>query len=106
MMGLDSGVQGELGSDSGVIPRFFEEVFRRISDIEKHNDSCLVEISYFEIYNEKIHDLLGTHSNFSLRKSLKVREHPTFGPYVVDLSAHSVKSFQDVQVKSCNLLFN
>ncbi|KAK6618956.1 hypothetical protein RUM44_003337 [Polyplax serrata] len=97
MMGLDSGVQGELGSDSGVIPRFFEEVFRRISDIEKHNDSCLVEISYFEIYNEKIHDLLGTHSNFSLRKSLKVREHPTFGPYVVDLSAHSVKSFQDVQ---------
>lgn len=98
MMGLDSGIPGELGKDSGVIPRFFQELFKRISAIEKENVACHVEISYFEIYNEKIHDLLGTHSNYSMRKNLKVREHPTFGPYVVDLSKHSVKSFQDVQV--------
>lgn len=97
-MGVDSGVQGELGKESGIIPRFFQEVFRRISESDQENIDYHVEISYFEIYNEKIHDLLGTHSNFSLRKSLKVREHPTFGPYVVDLSTHCVETFRDVQV--------
>lgn len=100
MMGLDSGSQGEPSPEAGVIPRFCHELFQRISRIaEEGGRDCLVEISYFEIYNEKIHDLLGVHSSHSLRRTpLKVREHPNFGPYVVDLSAHCVRSFQDVQV--------
>lgn len=59
-----------------------------------------VEVSYFEIYNEKIHDLLSVQHAVTggpetqvLRQALKVREHPIFGPYVVDLSAHSVDSY-------------
>lgn len=100
MMGIDTGIQSEPGPESGVIPRFCHELFRRISEINQQGGDCLVEISYFEIYNEKIHDLLGVHSNNSYRRTpLKVREHPTFGPYVVDLSAHCVRSYQDVQVR-------
>lgn len=99
MMGLESNVKGELGPEAGVIPRFCHELFRRISEIDVEKAECLVEISYFEIYNEKIHDLLGVHSNHSTpRTPLKVREHPTYGPYVVDLSSQCVRSFQDVQV--------
>lgn len=59
-----------------------------------------VEVSYFEIYNEKIHDLLSVQQAIAAtpdtpvqRHALKVREHPIFGPYVVDLSAHSVDSY-------------
>lgn len=59
-----------------------------------------VEVSYFEIYNEKIHDLLSVQQAMAAtpetpvqRQALKVREHPIFGPYVVDLSAHSVDSY-------------
>lgn len=58
-----------------------------------------VEVSYFEIYNEKIHDLLAvtaattaTPIAASKRAALRVREHPTWGPYVVDLSTHPVDS--------------
>lgn len=60
-----------------------------------------MEVSYFEIYNEKIHDLLSVQQAIAgtapdtpvQRQALKVREHPIFGPYVVDLSAHSVDSY-------------
>lgn len=97
-MGLESGVQADIAQEAGIIPRFFQELFKRIQHIQLEGGDCHVEISYFEIYNEKIHDLLGNHSHFLPRKTLKVREHPTFGPYVVDLSAHCVKSFRDVQV--------
>lgn len=63
-----------------------------------------IEVSYFEIYNEKIHDLLAVtpsllagHQNTPIgnqakRPALRVREHPTWGPYVVDLSTHPVDS--------------
>ena len=44
---------------------------------------CSVEVSYFEIYLEQIRDLL----NPKARKGgLRVREHPTLGAYVEDLS--------------------
>lgn len=62
-----------------------------------------VEVSYFEIYNEKIHDLLAvtpsligghltTPASQLKRPALRVREHPTWGPYVVDLNTHPVDS--------------
>lgn len=53
-----------------------------------------IEISYFEIYNEKIHDLLAVSptNQQAKRAALRVREHPIWGPYVVDLSTHPVDS--------------
>lgn len=96
----------ELSPDAGIIPRFCNELFRYIEE-GKDKFFAEVEVSYFEIYNEKIHDLLcvsndmenngkplgGTPIKLN-RKALKVREHPIWGPYVVDLSVHPVDSFE------------
>ncbi|XP_046802569.1 kinesin-like protein KIF14 [Lucilia cuprina] len=98
----------EMNADAGIIPRFCHELFQYIEN-EKEKFHAEVEVSYFEIYNEKIHDLLcvsqdmenstngrllgGTPIKMN-RKALKVREHPIWGPYVVDLSVHPVDSFE------------
>ncbi|XP_017472260.1 PREDICTED: kinesin-like protein KIF14 [Rhagoletis zephyria] len=98
--------------EAGIIPRFCRELFKRIDKI-KHIIRAEIEISYFEIYNEKIHDLLcvtQSEGNCSIgnihiastqantignsRPALKVREHPIWGPYVVDLSVHPVDSYE------------
>ena len=51
-----------------------------------------VEVSYLEIYNERVKDLLQKGSTHNL----KVREHPTTGPYVQDLSKHLVGEYRDI----------
>lgn len=86
-----------LPEGAGIIPRFCHQVFSRASENEDLLTS--VEISYFEIYNEKIHDLLASNANNGKKRTpLKVREHPVFGPYVVDLSQHCIQSYHDLQV--------
>ena len=42
----------------GLIPRFFEDLFERKAQRDQIVSSTHVEISYYEIYNEKIYDLL------------------------------------------------
>ncbi|CAH1183715.1 unnamed protein product [Phaedon cochleariae] len=79
---------------TGITPRFCRNLFDRISKLE--NSAASVEVSYFEIYNEKIHDLLAN-SNAMNRAPLKVREHPELGPYIVDLSVHVVKSYKELR---------
>ena len=54
--------------------------------------SLLFQVSYFEIYCERVRDLL----NPSNKNNLKVREHPLLGPYVEDLSKLAVQSFDDI----------
>ncbi|KAK0061238.1 kinesin-like protein unc-104 isoform X10, partial [Biomphalaria pfeifferi] len=49
-------------------------------------------VSYFEIYCERVRDLL----NPSNKNALRVREHPLLGPYVEDLSKLAVQSFEDI----------
>ncbi|KAG8132736.1 hypothetical protein E2320_010568, partial [Naja naja] len=57
-----------------------------------------LEISYYEVYNEKIHDLLMFRAeNREKKQPLRVREHPVFGPYVEDLTANAVSSYSDIQ---------
>lgn len=56
MMGIDSD-DLEISSEAGIIPRFCEELFNRIESL-KGKVRIEAEVSYFEIYNEKIHDLL------------------------------------------------
>ncbi|XP_065083485.1 kinesin-like protein KIF14 [Ochlerotatus camptorhynchus] len=99
MMGIDSD-DLEISSEAGIIPRFCQELFNRIESL-KGKVRIEAEVSYFEIYNEKIHDLLAvspTDGVFSVtscntkKPPLKVREHPIWGPYVVDLSTHPVDS--------------
>lgn len=94
MMGTET-CYSTLGAEAGIIPRFCDEIFSRAGN--NSDTTTTVEISYFEIYNEKIHDLLGVNAGGSKRAPLKVREHPVFGPYVVDLSQHGVNSYEDLQ---------
>ncbi|KAJ8960963.1 hypothetical protein NQ318_020265 [Aromia moschata] len=97
MMGKHSYDNLDIDTDqySGITPRFCRDLFEQISSLDKE---CVatVEVSYFEIYNEKIHDLLscGTNAN---RTPLKVREHPVWGPYVVNLSVHTVKTYKELR---------
>ncbi|XP_077391428.1 kinesin-like protein KIF14 isoform X2 [Festucalex cinctus] len=86
------------GEEAGVIPRFCQELFFRLSSMENEQVKCHVEMSYFEVYNEKIHDLLVTREDPNQRRMpLRVREHPIHGPYVEDLSANVVGSYDDIQ---------
>lgn len=88
--------------NSGVIPRFCRELFLRISELDP-DTTVSIDVNYFEIYNEKIHDLLAA-NNSNNRAPLKVREHPEWGPYVVDLSVHSIKTYDEL--RDCLLLGN
>ncbi|XP_034386858.1 kinesin-like protein KIF14 isoform X2 [Cyclopterus lumpus] len=86
------------GEEEGVIPRFCQELFARLASMINEEVKCHVEMSYFEVYNEKIHDLLVTRDEPNQRTMpLRVREHPVHGPYVADLSANIVSSYNDIQ---------
>ncbi|KAF9185006.1 kinesin-like protein Klp8 [Haplosporangium sp. Z 767] len=81
------------GEDRGIIPLSCHELFRRIEANKDPTLSYRVEVSYMEIYCERVRDLL----NPKNKGHLKVREHPSLGPYVEDLSKLMVTSFQDIE---------
>lgn len=76
----------------GIIPQLCEDLFDRIRKAEALDVTYSVEVSYFEIYCERVRDLL----NPSNKNALRVREHPLLGPYVEDLSKLAVQSFDDI----------
>uniref|UniRef100_A0A8B9C512 Kinesin-like protein KIF14 n=1 Tax=Anser brachyrhynchus TaxID=132585 RepID=A0A8B9C512_9AVES len=80
MMGFDE--------DRGIIPRLCEDLFTQIAQMDKQQVLYHLEMSYFEVYNEKIHDLLVFKAESRQKKQpLRVREHPVLGPYVEDLTS-------------------
>ncbi|XP_039739445.1 kinesin-like protein KIF14 isoform X2 [Pteropus medius] len=86
------------GEEPGIIPRFCEDLFARVAKKHTQEVSCHLEMSFFEVYNEKIHDLLVCKGENGQRKQpLRVREHPASGPYVEALSANVVSSYSDIQ---------
>ncbi|TRY91768.1 hypothetical protein DNTS_023733 [Danionella cerebrum] len=76
----------------GLTPRICQGLFR--SGVESADgQSCRVEISFLEIYNERVRDLLrGTEQKKPT--TLRVREHPEKGPYVQGLSQHVVTDYK------------
>ncbi|XP_029426247.1 kinesin-like protein KIF13A isoform X7 [Nannospalax galili] len=78
----------------GLIPRLCCALFKRISVEQNESQTFKVEVSYMEIYNEKVRDLLDPKGS---RQSLKVREHKVLGPYVDGLSQLAVTSFEDIE---------
>lgn len=78
----------------GIIPRGLKEMFRRI---EANTDRALafrVEVSYLEIYMEKIRDLFNPKQT---EPSLKVRESPKLGIYCEGLKTMQVGSYGDIE---------
>ncbi|XP_026152404.1 stAR-related lipid transfer protein 9 isoform X2 [Mastacembelus armatus] len=73
----------------GLTPRICQGLFRSEDTFPDGHNSSRVEISFLEIYNERVRDLLRGGEQ-KKRASLRVREHPEKGPYVQDLSQHVV----------------
>ncbi|XP_061600188.1 stAR-related lipid transfer protein 9 isoform X2 [Cololabis saira] len=73
----------------GLTPRICQGLFRAEDAFPDGQNSSRVEISFLEIYNERVRDLLRGGEQ-KKRSSLRVREHPEKGPYVQDLSQHVV----------------
>ncbi|XP_024861985.1 kinesin-like protein KIF1B isoform X9 [Kryptolebias marmoratus] len=86
------GLKQEEGQE-GIIPMLCEDLFEKINeDSNKEELSYSVEVSYMEIYCERVRDLL----NPKNKGNLRVREHPLLGPYVEDLSKLAVTSYTDI----------
>ncbi|XP_051560897.1 kinesin-like protein KIF16B [Myxocyprinus asiaticus] len=82
--------------DVGLIPRICEGLFSRISGMTRRDEASFrTEVSYLEIYNERVRDLL--RRKMAKTFNLRVREHPKEGPYVEDLSKHLVQNYSDVE---------
>ncbi|XP_030368958.1 kinesin-like protein unc-104 isoform X2 [Scaptodrosophila lebanonensis] len=76
----------------GIIPMICKDLFGRIHQTETDDLKYSVEVSYMEIYCERVRDLL----NPKNKGNLRVREHPLLGPYVEDLSKLAVTDYQDI----------
>nr|CCA16082.1 kinesinlike protein putative [Albugo laibachii Nc14] len=88
--------------DLGIVPRMYEDLFDRIREASSAFEEAssltssisiqyLVTVSYLEIYNEVLKDLLSPSV-----KMLKIREHPDLGIYVDNLAELVVKEPNDV----------
>uniref|UniRef100_A0A8C1VG60 Kinesin family member 13Bb n=1 Tax=Cyprinus carpio TaxID=7962 RepID=A0A8C1VG60_CYPCA len=78
----------------GLIPRLCSSLFQRTVQEQREGESFTVEVSYMEIYNEKVRDLLDPKGS---RQALRVREHKVLGPYVDGLSRLAVTSYKDIE---------
>ncbi|XP_078380660.1 kinesin-like protein unc-104 isoform X2 [Oculina patagonica] len=76
----------------GIIPQLCEELFQKIDSESSEEMTLSAEVSYLEIYCERVRDLLSP----SAKNNLRVREHPMLGPYVEDLTKLAVTSFADI----------
>lgn len=82
------------GSDPGIIPRLAQDLF------QQERNSCgddaftlAVEVTYLEIYNESVKDLLNAKN---MDKALRVRQHPKFGVYVEGLTKWTVNTEAEI----------
>uniref|UniRef100_A0AAQ4PCC9 Kinesin family member 13Ba n=1 Tax=Gasterosteus aculeatus aculeatus TaxID=481459 RepID=A0AAQ4PCC9_GASAC len=82
------------GDQPGLIPRLCSALFERTQKEQREEESFTVEVSYMEIYNEKVRDLLDPKGG---RQTLKVREHKVLGPYVDGLSRLAVACYKDIE---------
>ena len=83
--------------NEGIIPRLCSALFERIASKTSQSWQAKVEVSYMEIYNERVHDLLDPMASTSNKHGLKVREHNVLGPYVDGLSQLAVISSQAIK---------
>ncbi|XP_059923190.1 kinesin-like protein KIF1A isoform X4 [Gadus macrocephalus] len=84
----------DVKDQQGIIPLLCEDLFTKFNDTNIDNNMAYsVEVSYMEIYCERVRDLL----NPKNKGHLRVREHPLMGPYVEDLSKLAVTSYNDIQ---------
>jgi len=122
MMGSEEGVGdggGGGGEQQGLIPRICKALFQQIDERYKEEEAAAVaaaatttttstttttkppsqweytvDISYMEVYNESVYDLLTPEAG---RRALRVREHPKKGAYVDGLVQVTVEDYEEVE---------
>eukprot|EP01065_Artemidia_motanka_P049758 TRINITY_DN8341_c0_g3_i1.p1 TRINITY_DN8341_c0_g3~~TRINITY_DN8341_c0_g3_i1.p1 ORF type:complete len:1155 (+),score=394.08 TRINITY_DN8341_c0_g3_i1:23-3466(+) len=105
MVGPFTVSDGVLGGDPGVIPRLCKELY---AEVEEKREKCSeedtdrltnifeIELSAYEVYNEKVRDLFFMRTpGRSQKDELRVRWHPTDGHFVDDLSHLKPASWQE-----------
>uniref|UniRef100_A0A1I7ZH11 Kinesin-like protein n=2 Tax=Steinernema glaseri TaxID=37863 RepID=A0A1I7ZH11_9BILA len=75
----------------GIIPNSFAHIFAHISKCQ-HDKTFLVRVSYLEIYNEEIRDLLSKDQS----QHLEIKEQHGVGVFVRGLSSVTVSSADDM----------
>lgn len=88
----------------GLIPRITSNLFEVIQQFSTPEDTCTVHISYFEIYNEQVRDLLAAQpQTFSSPDAknpnpngLRVRERKDGSVFIEGLNEFQCKGFEDV----------
>ncbi|XP_020614305.1 kinesin-like protein FLA10 [Orbicella faveolata] len=85
-----SGKTHTLMAPDGITAGVIERCFKRITQDDRHDYK--VTMSYLQIYQEKIYDLL----NSTNKVELSLREHPVKGVYVENLSEFVVRSPSEV----------
>ena len=88
MSGADD---AKIVEERGIMPRSFNDVFDKISN-DSDQTQFLVRVSYLEIYNENVRDLLSKNP----KNTLDLHEDPDRGVYVKDLSYFAVKKPSEV----------
>lgn len=78
----------------GLIPRTCEDLFQRIETSPSPDISYNVRVSYFEVYNEHVRDLLVPRSDPP--HYLRIRESPSEGPYVKDLTEVTARNYAEL----------
>ena len=84
------GLNLEENKTFGIVPRLVETLFEKIEKAADHIEFNL-KVGYFEIYLEKIKDLLNPSND-----NLKVHESSTRGVYVSDLTEESIISDSEI----------
>lgn len=84
-------------AEPGLIPKICKSMFARMKTGQEQGTGYKTNVSYLEIYNERVMDLLGLDAGTTAGHSLRVREHRTTGPYVEHLSQHSVQNYEEIQ---------
>lgn len=82
---LMSGTEG----DPGIAPCFIRNLYQAIS--ERSNKEFFITVSYMEVLDEKMADLLNPHIN-----QMKIRHHPHKGIYVEGLSEIVVHNWEEM----------
>jgi len=86
----------------GLIPRFFDDLFEKKEQRDKLVSSSQIEISYYEIYNEKIFDLLRSTNepagSSSKSANLQIRNDPQKGPFIPGLQTLGISSAKDAKM--------
>ena len=81
-------MKGESKSNEGLIPLCIREIFNSLNNSESNITKSLVKVSYSEIYNETVNDLIDTS-----KKNLEIRESPR-GIFVNNLSEITVTNME------------